>query len=160
MLIATTHLKAKAGAENSAMRMLQAKQLMDSLQEASCTITKDESGTPADATTTLTRVPIILCGDFNAEPTTEEIVYIVEHPLGLRSVWPLTAPLDTSWSTWKFRTAGEKKAQIDYIWHSEAQVQPVSRWQVPDQAEVGTGALPSAVYPSDHISLFAELQLK
>ena len=53
-------------------------------------------------------LPLILCGDFNAYPDSEESRFIMEHPLALDE---LTKGIGTTWHDW-----GRKSdPQIDYI---------------------------------------------
>jgi hypothetical protein len=62
-------------------------------------------------------------------------------------------------STWKFRSKGESRRVIDYIWFSGGgQLRPLQRWRMPTQEEIGPCALPSASYASDHISMCAEFE--
>eukprot|EP00850_Spirogloea_muscicola_P019702 SM000197S05445 [mRNA] locus=s197:32558:36489:+ [translate_table: standard] len=78
-------------------------------------------------------LPIVLCGDFNATPDSEVYGLVERHPLQLESVGAAcraaehavqdgqggAAPrhtLEPEFTTWKFRSGGEKRATIDYVW--------------------------------------------
>ena len=54
-------------------------------------------------------LPVILCGDFNAYPDSEEVAVIASDPLGLKE---LTKGIGTTWHNWGTRS----DPQIDYIY--------------------------------------------
>jgi mRNA deadenylase 3'-5' endonuclease subunit Ccr4 len=54
-------------------------------------------------------------------------------------------------TTWKFRSTGAVKRTIDYIWYSQQQLAPISRWRMLSESEIGPEGLPSKQYPSDHM---------
>ncbi|GIL78062.1 hypothetical protein Vretimale_7471 [Volvox reticuliferus] len=71
----------------------------------------------------------------------------------------------SEFSTWKFRVKGESKRISDYIWFSGAgkggargPLRPLQRWRMLTEEEIGPGALPSAAYGSDHVSLCCEFE--
>ncbi|GLI63407.1 hypothetical protein VaNZ11_006371 [Volvox africanus] len=71
----------------------------------------------------------------------------------------------SEFSTWKFRVKGESKRISDYIWFSGrgkggtgGPLRPLQRWRMLTEEEIGPGALPSAAYGSDHISLCCEFE--
>jgi nocturnin len=61
------------------------------------------------------------------------------------------------YSTWKFRSQGEVRRVIDYIWFSAGVLEAVSRWEALDVQEVGSQGLPCARYPSDHLAVLCTL---
>ena len=54
------------------------------------------------------------------------------------------------------RSKGESKRIIDHLWFTPGRVQPVMRWRMLCEAEIGPRGLPSAEYGSDHLALMAE----
>ncbi|GIL66810.1 hypothetical protein Vafri_20325 [Volvox africanus] len=71
----------------------------------------------------------------------------------------------SEFSTWKFRVKGESKRISDYIWFSgggkggtRGPLRPLQRWRMLTEEEIGPGALPSAAYGSDHVSLCCEFE--
>lgn len=138
-VVGTTHLKAKPGWES--LRLKQGRNLIDLAKAMS----KDS--------------PIILGGDFNAEPTEPvykafESEFISAYKLaGGNNQEPL-------YTTWKIRPRGEMCHTIDYIWHSKDSFQPVSLLPFPSGEDIGENRLPSWSYPSDHLSLVYDFILK
>lgn len=56
---------------------------------------------------------------------------------------------------------GEKQRTIDYIWYNiQSKLLPHSRWPTPSQTTIGADALPSALFPSDHLPLMCEFRWK
>ena len=78
--------------------------------------------------------------------------------LGLRNAdGSLPAPPGEHFTTWKFRVSShggesEKRAVIDYIFHSPA-LRPVARWAHPTTQSIGPDGLPCALYPSDPLAI-------
>eukprot|EP00850_Spirogloea_muscicola_P014439 SM000103S09531 [mRNA] locus=s103:412815:416468:- [translate_table: standard] len=117
LVVATTNLKAKEGLAEARTRQEQAQELLQLLAER-------HGGRG---------LPIVLCGDFNATPDSEVYGLVERHPLQLESVGAAcraaehavqdgqggAAPrhtLEPEFTTWKFRSGGEKRATIDYVW--------------------------------------------
>lgn len=88
-------------------------------------------------------LPLVLCGDFNAYPDSEEAKYIMRHPLGLNE---LTKGIGTTWHDW-----GRKSdPQIDYIFvKGFAMNGEVAKWD--DNL--------NGVYLSDHYPLAVEINM-
>lgn len=166
---ATTHLKAKAGAQNDAIRDHQACQLLDELT-AMCTgmsssgmMPSDHSLGPAEGQSRSKQPIVFLCGDLNTTPLSSTCQLIAGHSLQLKSSWdsypsisvqPGGEPSQQPFSTWKFRSDGETKRAIDYIWYSiDERLQLTSHWQLPSEQTIGSAGLPSLAYPSDHLAL-------
>jgi len=131
--LATCHLKARPGALLATLRNEQGKDLLDWL-------TNVRAGRP-----------LILTGDFNAQP--EEPVYstITE---SLVSAYPK----DTQFTTWKIRESGEQKSIHDYIFVSK-DIGVSSTLDMPTEQQIGPNRLPSTAFASDHLSLVADLKL-
>jgi len=136
--VVTTHLKAKNDPEACALREAQAKQLCAALAEGEEGLQK----------------PTIVCGDFNTSPDSAAIGLLCE--AGFESVWaPGEEKTTGAFTTWKFRTGGQKRDVIDFVF-SRGALSPVARWSLPSVDDVGPDALPSARYPSDHLAIVAE----
>lgn len=161
-IVATTHLKAKEGALNEQMRILQVQQLLQRIVIGE----KD------------LLIPTITCGDFNAEPFSEVYKLFQQQ---FQSVYGLTckctphqvaesevlnichsgcdggAKAEPAYTTWKFKPGEEKRRTIDYIWYKpQSKLVPRRRWPIPSQSTIGENALPNAEFPSDHLPLTCE----
>jgi nocturnin len=177
VVVACTHLKAKAGAEEEAVRARQAGEAVSRLREAA-----------AAAVTADGRPPVLLlAGDFNAGPASPA----AQAPLaaGLASVWEegdgggeggggrggrSSRPTPWRWSTFKYRTAGvggadqsapdggvdtssstpppkASRGLVDHVFFRGADLS--ARWP-PLEPEPAAG-LPCEGYPSDHAAVAA-----
>lgn len=145
--VATTHLKARSGALLSTLRNEQGKDLLEFIAQHS-------SGRP-----------IILCGDFNAEPVEPVYSTILSHPrLGLGSAYATVfeesgIPKEPPYTTWKIREEGEICHTLDYIFYSQESLKPEAVVEFPDGRDIGEGRVPSLQYPSDHFSLICDFRL-
>lgn len=154
LLAATTHLKAKAGAECEGVRVLESAQLAMDLRNAM----SESNGTP---------LALLLCGDFNDDPTSRPVENLLaDSQLSLRSALS-DLSLPERFTTWKYRTSKdgsicEKRAIIDYVFYAPgagaSALRPVARWAPPTTKEIGPGALPSPQYPSDHLAVLVEFE--
>lgn len=165
IIAATAHLKAKAGPKNDAIRDHQAKQLLAQLSRAQRSLCDGFPPQPIkDLSQSCELGPplVILCGDLNTTPDSSTCQLITEHSSHLRSSWETypsnkcQSSMDTKqpFSTWKFRSDGESKRIIDYIWYSaDDRLQLASHWQLPSEDSIGDAGLPSLEYPSDHLAL-------
>jgi len=131
--VATTHLKARSGALLATLRNEQGKDLL------------------AWLSTVKQHRPLILTGDFNADPS-EAVVRTIKEELA--SAYPDSTPF----TTWKIRETGEQKSILDYIFHS-AGIQASATLDMPTEQQIGIDRLPSAAFPSDHLSMVADLTL-
>lgn len=143
-LAAVTHLKAKEG--NEMIRLEQGKDLLFNITQMKCATGSD------------TKVlPILLCGDFNATP--DEPMYQEMLKEGLKSAYFAAARQEAQFTTWKFRPKGEVCHTIDYVWHSSEFI--VRNYlEIPTKDIVGSTALPTAEFPSDHLSLVFDFELR
>lgn len=152
--IATTHLKARNGALLSTLRNEQGKDLMQFIKSHS------------------ENRPVIICGDFNAEPT--EPVYnsiTTDENLLLSSAYADCLANDNNdndtksnreppYTTWKIRESeGEICHTIDYLFYNKNKLEVDSVLQFPTGDEIGEGRVPSLAYPSDHFSLVADFNI-
>jgi len=131
--LATTHLKARSGALLATLRNEQGKDLL------------------AWLSTVKQHRPLILTGDFNADPS-EAVVRTIKEELA--SAYPDSTPF----TTWKIRETGEQKSTLDYIFHS-AGIQPSATLDMPTEQQIGIDRLPSTAFPSDHLSMVADFQV-
>ncbi|XP_043223408.1 nocturnin-like isoform X2 [Amphibalanus amphitrite] len=123
LCVTTTHLKARPGALNSAVRLEQGRDLM------------------AFVAPLAAGRPVLLCGDFNAEPT--EPVYGAE----------------PRYTTWKIRATGEVCHTLDYVFISVGRFAVTALLPAPTGEALGPRRAPSLTYPSDHFSLVVDLRL-
>jgi len=144
--VATTHLKARSGALLATLRNEQVKDILEWLN-ATC---EDR--------------PIILSGDFNAEPSEPLYKTVTENSkTPLQSAYTIKVDeLDEEenldYTTWKIRETGEQKHVLDYIFHSP-QLQTVSTLEMPTEEQIGEDRLPSVQFASDHLSLVVDIKL-
>ena len=62
------------------------------------------------------------------------------------------------YTTWKIREEqGEQKHIIDYILHTPGQLLTINTLDVPGRDQLGEDRLPSPQFPSDHVSLVADI---
>lgn len=147
LLCAVTHLKSKTGFEE--YRFQQGKYLEKVLSEKA------------------NGLPVILCGDFNAEPTEKVVKVMKSSKLMLKSAYTNLSlhedePPYTTWKVRAGRKGGEKEEvchTIDYIFYSENSLACTGLLKFPTADEIGKDFLPSYAYPSDHLSLVADFQL-
>jgi len=179
MIVAVTHLKAKEGTANEAMRYTQAIQLSQAVTEAAreaenkwCTSTRESSN-----------IPIFIMGDFNSHPIPEcttageesntKIMSCLDAfianksslsspPYGhFSSVYPIHPTPNDFFSTWKTRGPKTTRLVIDYILHTHVDgIQLSHILSVPHEDEMEPCRLPGFKYPSDHIALGAKFQIE
>lgn len=162
--VCTTHLKARKGALLSKLRNEQGKDLLRFAQHI------------ADVR------PVIMCGDFNAEPSEPVYKTILQHkPLGLSSAYSdliaaqgvhLPKPVECEshdeadtvgnheppFTTWKIREDGEVCHTIDYVFYSQDKLKVNNCLMFPQDNEIGRDRTPSFRYPSDHFSLVCDFE--
>uniref|UniRef100_A0A8C9V6Y5 Nocturnin n=1 Tax=Scleropages formosus TaxID=113540 RepID=A0A8C9V6Y5_SCLFO len=143
LCIAVTHLKACSGWEH--LRCAQGSDLLRALEEA----------------TEGTRIPLLVCGDFNAEPSEDVYRRFATSHLGLDSACKLLSPDSQSeppYTTWKIRLSGESCNTLDYIWYSCHGLSVDAVLDFPTEEQIGPNRLPSYNYPSDHLSLVCDVR--
>uniref|UniRef100_A0A8C7XSL5 Nocturnin n=2 Tax=Oryzias sinensis TaxID=183150 RepID=A0A8C7XSL5_9TELE len=152
LCVAVTHLKARSGWER--LRSAQGADLLQSL----CSITS-RGGNRAPSGTT----PLVVCGDFNAEPSEDVYKRFSCSPLGLTSAYTLLSSdghTEPPYTTWKVRPSGESRSTLDYIWYTPAALSIESLLDIPSEEQIGPDRLPSYHYPSDHLSLLCDLSFR
>ena len=111
-----------------------------------------------------TEFPNILCGDFNADPLSDEIKIIIglSNPVNrtvLRDAWQITNPNDQGY-TWSNKNTFAKKTlesdrRIDYIFIGKPGLNglghPVKSCLIGNKEKDG-------IYPSDHFGIIAHLE--
>ena len=138
IVCATSHLKARTGNINVMMRAEQGRHLLEWLD-----LVRQDS-------------PVILAGDFNAEPDEPVLHLVTTSPeLPLQSSYDLQ---QTEFTSCKLRHSGKEVKLLDYILHSPS-LETVSTLDIPDMKDLGPLLLPSTVFPSDHLSLAARIRL-
>ena len=146
VFVAMTHFKAKP--EGKSLRTAQGKHLIDE--------TSTFSGTGQ---------PVIIAGDFNANPEEEVYEYFSntdDHPqLTLKSAYrgPHYNNNEPPFTSWKFRAKGELEYTIDYIWYTPSRLSVKRVWDIPTKKEIGEDGLPCSSYPSDHVALCSEFKI-
>ncbi|CAI5784352.1 Hypothetical predicted protein [Podarcis lilfordi] len=138
---AVTHLKARNGWER--FRSAQGADLLENLKK----ITQEAE------------VPLIVCGDFNAEPTEEVYKEFSNSSLNLNSAYKLLSADGLSeppYTTWKIRPSGECRHTLDYIWYSQHALNVNAALSLLTEEQIGPNRLPSFTYPSDHLSLVCD----
>ena len=152
ILVAGTHLSAARGDDAEAERSGQMTHLLDLTAERAASW-----GCRG----------VLLCGDLNTDPFDRPwaaarcVPAMLSHNLGLRSSYalpPNERALDRQWTSWKRRGDDEIKCCIDYIVH-DAALRTTRVLAPPDASELEPARLPGRKYPSDHISLLAELTI-
>uniref|UniRef100_A0A2K6AR13 Nocturnin n=1 Tax=Macaca nemestrina TaxID=9545 RepID=A0A2K6AR13_MACNE len=104
-------------------------------------------------------IPLIVCGDFNTEPTEEVYKHFASSSLNLNSAYKLLSADGQSeppYTTWKIRTSGECRHTLDYIWYSKHALNVRSALNLLTEEQIGPNRLPSFNYPSDHLSLVCD----
>jgi nocturnin len=149
--VATTHLKARQGALLSTLRNEQGKDILEFLQK----------------NVDVVDCPIIMAGDFNAEPS--EPVYSTirsDSRFELDSAYRCCdgdgvedAGQEPPYTTWKVRGEGESCHTIDYVFFSRRQLCVNQVLPFPTGEQIGPDRVPSFQYPSDHFSLVVDFDL-
>lgn len=160
--VAVTHLKARSGWER--LRSAQGADLLQRLRS----ITSQGAAAAAAAAASQDRataggIPLVVCGDFNAEPREEVYRRFSSSPLGLNSAYKLLSSdgqTEPAYTTWKIRPSGESCSTLDYIWYSHDALSVDGLLDIPTEEQIGPDRLPSYHYPSDHLSLVCDLSFK
>lgn len=157
LCVAVTHLKARSGWER--LRSAQGADLLRSLRS----ITSQSAGGESKAAGGGGTVPLVVCGDFNAEPSEEVYRRFSSSALGLNSAYKLLSAdgqTEPAYTTWTIRPSGESCSTLDYIWYSRDALSVQRLLDIPTEEQIGPDRLPSYHYPSDHLSLLCDLSFK
>ncbi len=151
--VAVTHLKARSGWE--VLRSAQGSDLLRNLRNVTQR-TETEEKTDTD-------VPLIVCGDFNAEPSEDVYRNFARSNLGLDSAYKhlsTDGKTEPPYTTWKIRPSGECCHTLDYVWFSHRAFDVKALLDFPTAEQIGPNRLPSYNYPSDHLSLVCDFSFK
>ncbi|XP_050415085.2 nocturnin [Patella vulgata] len=146
LFVAATHLKAKKGYDQ--VRHLQSK-FIDKLLKEMC----------GDS-------PVILCGDFNADPSEKAYKELMSSDLELSSAYTFLSENleEPPFTTNKVRGSPLGPVAycrtIDFVLFSKNKLAVSSILKFPTEEEIGEKRLPSFNYPSDHLSLVCDFQFK
>lgn len=154
--VAVTHLKARSGWER--LRSAQGADLLQRLRSIT-----SQGGPVSQDQAAPGSIPLVVCGDFNAEPTEEVYRRFSSSPLGLNSAYKLLSSdgqTEPAYTTWKIRPSGESCSTLDYIWYSHDALSVDCLLDIPTEEQIGPDRLPSYHYPSDHLSLVCDLSFK
>ena len=103
-------------------------------------------------------MPLILTGDLNAPPSEPVLPLLTGSAVTpLRSSY--ASDQGESWTTWKIRDTGEEKHCLDYVLHSP-RLETRRLLTMPEAGQLGPGRLPSLQFPSDHMSLVVDLNIR
>ncbi|XP_028816672.1 nocturnin isoform X2 [Denticeps clupeoides] len=154
--IAVTHLKARSGWEG--LRSAQGSNLLQNLHRITMqsTVAEDQD---AAAVLEGQGLPLIVCGDFNAEPSEDVYQRFASSPLGLDSAYKWLSSDGQSeppYTSWKIRPSGESCHTLDYVWYSHDRFGVDAVLELPNEDQIGPDRLPSFHYPSDHLSLVCD----
>ncbi|KAH8292558.1 hypothetical protein KR054_012598 [Drosophila jambulina] len=162
--VCTTHLKARHGALLAKLRNEQGRDLIR--------FVKQFAGD----------TPLLLCGDFNAEPVEPIYATILGCDLlRLGSAYAdvkvdrekILAPpseevselvaesmkREPPYTTWKIREEGEECHTIDYVFYTPDRLKIKNCLDFPAGEQIGKNRTPSFQYPSDHFSLVCDFEL-
>ena len=137
-----THLKAKHEFEKT--RLKQIKQICDHLSSQEFLIIYSEE---------LNCKGLIICGDFNAEPTNESINYLKNFKFIQTKL--SNAFEDADFTTFKIREE-EYIRVIDYIFYYNLGLIKTNKLMT--KTEIGPNGLPNESFPSDHLYLKANFK--
>lgn len=141
MCVVTTHLKARKGALLATMRNEQSKDMLRWISESAIDC------------------PVIISGDFNAEPSEPTYKTMRTSNLGLASAYDFDDG-EPPYTTWKIRGDGEVCHTIDYVFYTEAAFDVAAVLEMPTSDAIGRDRVPSFEYPSDHFSLVADFAFR
>ncbi|XP_062332611.1 nocturnin isoform X1 [Osmerus eperlanus] len=159
LCVAVTHLKARSGWER--LRSAQGADLLQHLRTITARGRADACG--AGAGPEGEGVALIVCGDFNSEPTEDVYRRFSSSPLNLDSAYKLLSAdgqAEPAFTTWKIRPSGESRSTLDYIWYSHHALCVESLLDLLSEEQVGPDRLPSYHYPSDHLSLLCDISFR
>lgn len=155
LCVAVTHLKARSGWER-----LRSAQGADLLQRLRGIISR---GGASESQVTFGTEPVVICGDFNAEPSEDVYRRFRSSPLRLDSAYKLLSSdrqTEPAYTTWKIRPSGESCSTLDYIWYTHDALSVDRLLDIPTEDQIGPDRLPSYHYPSDHLSLLCDISFR
>lgn len=162
IVVAVTHLKAQRSALNEWTRCRQVEELLAAI---------DEEAKRAAANDGVHATPILILGDFNADPPSQVQFKesAVEHLLTrhrgagrpvYHSAYNIHDPPEGLFTSWKTRGTSTTKRIIDYIFYAGETMQCVATLKVPPVEELEPTKLPGLRYPSDHLHIGAKFEIR
>ena len=172
ILVAVTHLKAKNSENNENTRKQQVAQLLISIDKE---VGKLKATAVDDSKE---NVPILILGDFNADPPSQpmgrtvmsSVGQVLEHSIGgcpnpapvrqqnrkcgFQSAYDISDPSTDLWTTRKIRGTETTKRIIDFIFYAGS-LKCTAVLDVPSSDLVEPSKLPGLRYPSDHLLVAA-----
>ncbi|KAI9541470.1 hypothetical protein NQZ68_029839 [Dissostichus eleginoides] len=155
LCVAVTHLKARSGWER--LRSVQGADLLQSLRSIT------SQGGPSSPEEGAGPVPLVVCGDFNAEPSEDVYRRFSSSTLRLDSAYKMLSSdgeTEPAYTSWKIRPSGESCSTLDYIWYTHDALSVDCLLDIPTEEQIGPDRLPSYHYPSDHLSLLCDLSFR
>lgn len=156
LCVAVTHLKARSGWER--LRSAQGADLLQSLRSITSANVSSRQNEAVSGT-----IPLVVCGDFNAEPSEDVYRRFSSSTLGLNSAYKLLSrdgQTEPAYTTWKIRPSGESCSTLDYIWYTHDALSVECLLDIPTEEQIGPDRLPSYHYPSDHLSLLCDISFR
>jgi mRNA deadenylase 3'-5' endonuclease subunit Ccr4 len=179
IIVVVTHLKAKNSDTNEQIRTEQVKELMHCVSSYNTSIVLHDDGSSSSSSSSSSsggadHVPIIILGDFNADPYGEGktcIKSILSHSSpSLQSTYDLKEDGDGAgggsgesyFTTWKTRGEESVRRIIDYIFYSNQcpGFRCTHVLSIPKEYEIEATKLPGFRYPSDHLSIGSKFEIK
>ena len=168
VLVAVTHLKASKSKENAKIREHQSAELLDVLHKKAASIAENEGGHDKGCD-----VPILVLGDFNAEPDEAAVQTFVSRKDESTPPFASAYPLDMPYSTWKTRGSNAVRRVIDYIFYKtfsrhersdgmdkegadKGRIECTEILGLPADKDMESHGLPGFRSPSDHLALAAK----
>jgi endonuclease/exonuclease/phosphatase family metal-dependent hydrolase len=159
IVVAVTHLKAQQSEVNEVIRCRQVDELLVAIDDETKRLIEAFSDQ---------NVPVIILGDFNADPPTrremncsaiQKLLTHAKHSAPYRSAYTIDNPMDDLFTTWKIRGTKTSKRFIDYIFHAGSSIQCVDTLKTISPSEIEETKLPSLRHPSDHLHIAAKFEI-
>lgn len=185
LIVACTHLKAKKTGLAEAYRLREIQQLLGALDRVCSSMT--QSGIPASVLLAgdLNALPkpcsypaltyravkehrlrfrSVFNDDLEEAIAQAALAAKNNSPDSVAPVSPISLTGGELYTTWKARSAfgGEQVSKhcIDYLFYSSAGLKAVAALDLFSEEQLGQTLLPSAMYPSDHVAIAADLMLE
>jgi mRNA deadenylase 3'-5' endonuclease subunit Ccr4 len=181
IVVAVTHLKAQQNQANELVRCRQADALREQIDQMIASVQNNNSQRKNDPSSSLPDIPVLILGDFNADPpskgavdassSTEDsaigrmLLHHTRDPSNMsishnyRSSYPID-DLSTFYTTWKARGTSTVRRVIDYIFYTSETLECTATLKTPDDGDLEATRLPGLRYPSDHMMIAAQFRLR
>jgi endonuclease/exonuclease/phosphatase family metal-dependent hydrolase len=162
IIVAVTHLKARRGSTNEQIRYRQVQEMLDVVQQEAAHATIIDS---------VDQFPILILGDFNADPEEASIRYLLNFnhcnnqggfardAQEKESVYKSAYATNDSdiFTSWKIRGSQATRRTIDYIFYRDLSCK--ATLNIPDAEDLELTKLPGLRAPSDHLNIAAKFCL-